>query len=180
MPKVSKEKKELTERRVPRFYLERLDTQKKLVVVSGLLQSILKTRSTNKKRKDNYIEKLENCFKVLCSHSTDLLESKEKLKIAQKEIGRQNDLRSECQDNVITLERKLRGASEYKARFHQERELKYKAEEDIRKNLSQINNLEKQIEELKTKNEKLEKSIEELKTKNEKLKTKKKLAKQPN
>lgn len=159
MPRVSKQKKELTERRVLPFYLERPDTQKKFDVVSGLLQSVLKTRSTNKERKDNYIKKLENCLKVLCCHSTDLLESREKIKAAQKEIGRQNDLRSECQDQVLTLERKLRETSEYKARFKEERELKYKSETDVGKGLKEITSLEKQVKELEAKNEKLKKKL---------------------
>ena len=157
MPRVSKQKKELTERRVPRSYLERPDTQKKFDVVSGLLQSVLKTRSTNKERKDNYIKKLENCLKVLCCQSTDLLESREKLETARKEIGRQNDLRSECQDRALELEYKLKEFSEYQARFHQERELKFKAEEDVGKGLKEITSLEKHVQEFEAKNEKLKK-----------------------
>ena len=159
MPRITKQKKELTETKVFPFYLRRPDTQKKYDTVCGLLDSVLKTRSNNKQRKENYIKKLQNCFQVLACHSTDLLESREKMKVAQKEIARQNDLRSECQDLVLVLQRQLIEASEFKARFKQERESKLKSEVFVGKNLRTITSLEKKIQELKTKNEKLIKKL---------------------
>ena len=147
MPRVSKERKELTEKKVLRYLLQRPDTEKKLNVVSGLLNSILKTRSTNNQRKQGYIEQLENCFKVLCTHSTDLLETRERLETAQKEIGRQNDLRCQSQDQVLILKRKLKEALRYKVRFHEERKLKYKAEADVGQQLRENNILREKLAE---------------------------------
>ncbi len=81
------------------------------------------------------------------------------MKAAQKEIGRQNNLRSECQDLVLILERKLKEASEYKARFKEERESKLRSEVDVGKGLKKITSLEKQVKELEAKNEKLKKKL---------------------
>ena len=151
MPRISKEKRELTTRRVMRYLLERSDTEKKYKIVTGLLESILKTNSKNQGRKDKYISDLQNCLKVLCVHSTDRILAQDKLNEAKKDICIQNDKRSECQDHVLELEYKIKELSEYKSRFEEERRGKYKAETYFGQQLRENEVLLETIKKLKEK-----------------------------
>lgn len=153
MPKgVSKERNQLTSGKGCYTYLlERPDTEKKLKICNKLLDSLLKTRSNNKIRKDKYLGELRNCFKKLCVESTDLVELKIKLADTRSNLERQGMKRADLQDRVIELEFAARDMGDYKARYEQQIELKHKIEQDYGELLAQNESLKERIQTLKTK-----------------------------
>ena len=154
MPKgVSKERNELTSGKgCYTFLLERDDTAKKLKICNKLLDSILKTKSNNKTRRDKYISELRNCFKKLCVQSTDLIEVKEKLQETRNDLERQGRKRAELQDRVVELEFESRDNADYKTRYNSQVEQKHKIEQDYGELLSQNEALKDRIQNMKAKN----------------------------
>ena len=153
MPKgVTKEKQELVSGKgcFP-FLLEREDTQKKLSICTKLLESLMKTRSNNKVRRDKYKNDLTNCLKKLCIHSTDLLETRKKLEETKEDLSRQSRQRCELQDRLLEVEYENRESSQYKERFEEQRELKHKSEQNYAELLRENDSLKERLKELKNK-----------------------------
>ena len=144
--------------RVYRFLKERPDFQAKMVVCQRYLEKLYKSRDSVKKKE--YKAQMNNILEFLVRDSTDKLELKEKLDKEREEVERQNSKRVELQDHVHSLEARLRTLSEIEARFQQERELKYKAEESLGEQLTENEKLERTIAELQKKNAKLQKKLE--------------------
>ena len=158
MPKgVSQEKHELVSGKVYRFLLERKICVKKYKIVSNLFQSILKTRTNNKIRRDKYISQLDNCFKKLCSDSTDLIEIKDKLKETRMQLERQSRKRCELQDLVLKLNERNTELSEFPARLEQQVKLKHKSERDYGELLRENDELIERVAMLKEQNKALKK-----------------------
>ena len=130
MPRPSKEKIRMTNGKVFRFLMERPLCQQKFKICCDLLQSILKTRSNNKERRDKYILQLTNTFKRLCSDSTDLLEAKEKLKQCSTKIAASQEKRSDQRDYIIKLENKLKDKADLETRLESAKLAMYSAEKD--------------------------------------------------
>ena len=151
MPKgVTKEKQELVSGKgcFP-FLLEREDTQKKLSICTKLLESLMKTRSNNKVRRDKYTTDLTNCLKKLCIHSTDLQETRKKLSETKEDLSRQSRKRAELQDRVLEVEYENSKSSEYKARFEEQREISYKSEQNYGELLRENDSLKERIRRIK-------------------------------
>ena len=134
MPKgVSKEKNELISGKGCYAYMtEREDTKKKLRICNQLLDSLLKTRSNNKERRDKYVTDIRNCFKKLCIQSTDLLllkkRSTKELEETKQDLSRESRKRAELRDKLTEAEYKNSQMSEYKSRFEEQLDLKHKSE----------------------------------------------------
>ena len=141
-----------------RFLKERPDSQAKMVVCQRYLDKLYKSKDSVKKKE--YKAQMSSILEFLVRDSTDKLELKAKLDKEREEVERQNSKRVELQDHVLSLERKLAALSEIEARFQQERELKYKAEESLGEQLTENEKLERTIAELQKKNAKLQKKIE--------------------
>ena len=141
-----------------RFLKERPDSQAKMVVCQRYLDKLYKSKDSVKKKE--YKAQMSSILEFLVRDSTDKLELKAKLDKEREEVERQNSKRVELQDHVLSLERKLAALSEIEARFQQERELKYKAEESLGEQLTENEKLERTIAELQKKNDKLQKKLE--------------------
>jgi len=134
MPKgVSKERNELISGKgCYAFLTERDDTKKKLMICNKLLDSLLKTRSNNKERRDTYITNIRNCFKKLCIQSTDLLllkkRSTKELEETKQDLSRQSRKRADLRDKLTEAEYKNSQMSEFEARFEDQRESTLKSE----------------------------------------------------
>ena len=144
--------------RVYRFLKERPDSQAKMVICERYLEKLYKCRDSVKKKE--YKAQMTSILESLVRDSTDKLEFKAKLDKEREEAGIQIAKRVELQDHVHSLEARLRTLSEISARFEQERELKYKAEESLGEELTENEKLERTVSELKKKNAKLQKKLE--------------------
>jgi len=144
--------------RVYRFLKDRPDSQAKMVVCQRYLEKLYKSRDSVKKKE--YKAQMNSILEFLVRDSTDKLELKAKLDKEREEAERQISKRVELQERVHSLEARLRTLSEIEARFEQERELKYKAEESLGEQLTENEKLERTIAELQKKNAKLQKKLE--------------------
>ena len=144
--------------RIYTFLKERPDSQAKMVVCQRYLEKLFKSKDSVKKKE--YKAQLTNILEFLVRDSTDKLELKDKLDREGKELDKQIQKRVELQDHVIFLERRLTALTEIEARFQQERELKYLAEESLGEQLTENTKLESTIAELQKKNAKLQKKLE--------------------
>ena len=161
MPRLSKEKKELILGKVYPFLMDRPDTAKKYKIVSDILQSILKTKSNNGTRRKKYLDELQNCFQKLTSQSTDLIETRQKLKQVRNDLERQSRKRCEIQDKLIEAEYQNSLYSEYKARFEEQRKCCTRSEQDYGILLRENDTLISRITALKKEN----KALKDLQTK---------------
>ena len=82
MGRTSKEHKTLT-KPVLRFLIDRESTAKNLKVCRQVLESILKSRASE--RKNMYKEQLDNIFKNLCVSNSDKEDLKKKVVATQKD-----------------------------------------------------------------------------------------------
>ena len=114
---------------VYRFLKQRPDSQAKMVVCQRYLEKLYKSRDSMKKKE--YKAQMNSILEFLVRDSTDKMELKAKLDKEREETERQISKRVELQESVRCLEARLRTLSEIEARFEQERELKYKAEEAL-------------------------------------------------
>ena len=144
----------MVEKRVYAFLKERPDSQAKMAVCQRYLEKLYKSRDSVKKKE--YKAQLSNILEVLVRDSTDKLELQAKLDSEREELASQISKRVELRDTVITLERKLTALTEIEARFQQERELKYRAEESMGEQLTENTKLKHMIQQLKKKNSTLE------------------------
>ena len=144
--------------RIYTFLKERPDSQAKMVVCQRYLEKLFKSKDSVKKKE--YKAQLTNILEFLVRDSTDKLELKAKLDKEREEAERQIAKRVELQEHVIFLERRLTALTEIEARFQQERELKYLAEESLGEQLTENTKLESTIAELQKKNAKLQKKLE--------------------
>ena len=159
MPRgVSKEKQELISGKgcYP-FLTERDDTKKKLIICNKLLDSLMKTRSNNKIRRDKYTTEIRNCFLKLCIQSTDLLETRTKLEETKKDLSRQSRKRAALQDRVIELEFQNTKYSEYKVRFEEQLEVCKNSEQYYGELLRENDSLREGIKALKNQKQNSEK-----------------------
>ena len=156
MGRHSKQYTELTTASLSDYLLKREDTAKKLVVVTRLLDSALKTRSTNGARKKKYISELTHCLKKLCTDSTDMLMYKERWKKVREDYERESRKRCDFQNENIELGYIAKEVSELRKRLEDETKNKHNAERRYG-DLSRENAL------LSQKNEKLQAKLEALK-----------------
>ena len=91
---------------------------------------------------------LENCFKVLCSDSTDLLEAKQKIEQTNKELEIQRQKRAQAQDDYLCLQMKMTELLTIERRFHTERKLKHDAEEHLAVQIKENDTLRQTIKTL--------------------------------
>ena len=131
MPRLSKEHTELLSGKVYRFLLEREDTKKKLSICRQKLASLEKARSSD--RRKMYREQLDNCFKKLCSDSTDAVEFREKLRTARSETDRQSRKRAELADQVLLLQRMSVKFEKMKHAYETAKQTLWTMEEDYQK-----------------------------------------------
>ena len=111
MGRNSKEFGELT-RGVQKFKLSDESTQKKLTVCRRLLESILKSRGSE--RKQMYKTQLDNCFKNLCS---DVTHHEKRLLESNKTIDRLKVNVNQLEDKYHRLALKLKDQNELEARL---------------------------------------------------------------
>ena len=147
------------------FLTERLDTKKKLGICNQLLDSLLKTRTNNKERRDTYITNIRNCFKTLCIQSTDLLEEKRKHEETKQDLSRESRKRAELRDKLTEAEIQNSKYSEYKARFEEQKLCTYRSEQDYGELLRENDILKETIENLKEQNKILKKQAKVSKAK---------------
>ena len=121
------------------------DTNRKLKVVNGLLQQILRTKTTNNTRRKRYISEIQNSLKVLCSESTDLVETKKKLEETRASSERHSRKRTVLCDRVIELERLNIELSVLPARLEAERDSKHHMEESYGRLLAKNTKLEEKV-----------------------------------
>ena len=159
MPKgVSKEKNELISGKGCYAYMtEREDTKKKLRICNKLLDSLLKTRSGE--RREKYVTDIRNCFKKLCILSTDLLEKKNELAETKQDLSRQSRKRADLRDKLTDAEYKNSQMSEFKARFEDQRESTLKSETFCGELLRENDILKETIARLKEQNKELKKEL---------------------
>ena len=152
MPKgVSKEKHELISGKgcYP-FLLEREDTKKKLKICNQLLDSVLKTRAGARRQK--YVLDLRNSLTKLCILSTDLIETKAKLRAVKEDCSRESRKRADLQDRLIKTNYKNSDLSEFQARFEEQRQSTLRSEQDYGELLSENDALKERIQKLKEDN----------------------------
>ena len=104
MPRRTKQHSELISGRVPAYLLEREDTKKKLNCCRSILASLEKARDSD--RRALYRQQLDNCFKKLCSDSSDVIMYRDRLKKARADNERECRKRAEYNDMWIAEERK--------------------------------------------------------------------------
>ena len=101
MGRVSKEFKNLT-KKVPQFLIERETTKKNLKACRRVLESILRSRASEKKNR--YKEELDNIFKNLCIGLQDKEEMEQKLKLLQEENQRLREKKNDWYDKYLRLQ----------------------------------------------------------------------------
>ena len=132
MGRNSKEKVELTTKRVWSYLMDRETTKKRFAVVEQLTEQVLKCR--NSARKKQYREQLENAHKVLCSLATDSEEYKTKYFDMKEEHAQTVKKRAEWANKATTLQTtlqtKLLEMDRISRSCEQHKQLRQKAEDD--------------------------------------------------
>ena len=154
MGRKTKEKIELTEKRVYSYLLEREDTKNKLTALEQIFESFAKSRSSERKQK--FRADMMNSFRVLCSQSTDLLEWKAKLKNARKASELNGRKRAGLADKILALERRNMELCKCETSLQLERDSKHRTEEAYGQLLDTNRELESKLSKLQTKFSKLE------------------------
>ena len=101
MGRVSKEFKNLT-KKVPEFLIEKETTQKNLKACRRVLESILRSRASEKKNR--YKKELDNIFKNLCVAQQEKEDLKKKLEALQKENQRLLEKKNDWYDKYLRLQ----------------------------------------------------------------------------
>jgi len=128
MGRNSKEKVELTTKRVWSYLMDRETTKKRFAVVEQLTDQVLRCR--NSARKKQYREQLENAHKVLCSLATDSEEYKTKYFDMKEEHAQAVKKRAEWANQATTLQTKLLEMDRISRSCEQHKQLRQKAEDD--------------------------------------------------
>ena len=124
----------MTSGKVLHFLSERPDSKAKLVVCERYLDKLFKSKHSD--RKKEYRQQLSNIMKYLVKDSTDLLETKEKLRQAKKRIEHESEKRANLQDRNLKLETKLKELEQTKLQLEKERAMRIKCEGDYGKLLA--------------------------------------------
>ena len=101
MGRLSKEHHDMQKKQL-RFLLEQETVQKRLKICQTLLESILKTRSGN--RKNKYKEELKSVHEFLCVKANDHDELKQKYKELEKKYEHSQRKNSDLSDRNVRLE----------------------------------------------------------------------------
>ena len=101
MGRVSKEFKNLT-KKVPEFLIEKEATAKNLKACRRVLESILRSRASEKKNR--YKEELDNIFKNLCVAQQDKEDLEKKLEALQEENQRLRQKKNDWYDKYLRLQ----------------------------------------------------------------------------
>lgn len=143
--------------KVFRRLLERPDTSEKISICQDVVTSLLKSRSSD--RRKLFREQLELIHQNLCSDSTDLLEWKEKYNKLQKEqltnSKENSDKRCKLQDKVNELQQQVKTVDELERKCERHHKTRRAAETDSGKFLRLL-----EIE--KSKNQVLQKRVKRL------------------
>ena len=151
MGRHSVEHKELANKRILTFLLERKTCAARLKAVTGITESLLKCRSTNGDRKKKYREELANAHKVLCCKATDLEEFRQKNIELDSKYEQSLKRNSELADRNVRLLNKLRDMEYHISNSNQQREMRIKAEEDCGRYLDEKRKTEEENRRLKEK-----------------------------
>ena len=130
MGRLSREHVELTTKRVFSFLLERESCVARLVAVTKITESLMKTRSSNGVRKKNYRDQLDNAHKVLCSLATDSEEYKQKYIKMKDKNDNLSHKNANLSDENVKLLHKLSKFEQCKALCKTHEQARTKAEED--------------------------------------------------
>lgn len=101
MGRVSKEFKNLT-KKVPQFLIEKETTQKNLKACRRVLESILRSRASEKKNR--YKAELDNIFKNLCVAQQDKADLEKKLEVLEEENQRLREKKNDWYDKYLRLQ----------------------------------------------------------------------------
>ena len=146
MGRNTKEKNLLT-KKVFSFLLDNETTKEKLKVCGTTLESLMKCRSST--RRKHFRDQMELIFQNLCVHSTDKeMYLKRYLKV-KSDFSKETVRRTELQDRVITLEHRIFELNEVSGRLTEETKSKFAAEADYGKMLRENKTLKTQILNLK-------------------------------
>ena len=159
MPRRTEQHTQLISGRVAGYLLEREDTEKRLRCVRSILASLEKARSSE--RRGLYRQQLDNCFKKLCSDSTDMIMYRDRLKKAREDNERDSRKRAEYNDLWIEEQRKNVEYEWVKRNLDTTQNSLRRSEEDYGELLKEKRELERSCSNLKEQLENTRKLLED-------------------
>lgn len=143
MGRLSKEHKELITKKSFRFLLERKTTEERLKAVSSITESLLKSRSSDRRQK--FRDQLRNAHEVLCVTSTDFSELREKYNQLNSKYEQVLKKRTE-QDNIhVAMHQKCMNIESVKRNSALNQDARLRAEMDCEKFMKDNEELRKKL-----------------------------------